>query len=69
MPKEGQIMTDPKPCPFCGSKAVVTKIIGINTLYGVYCSADENYCIKPSTRSYKTREEAVNIWNRRVYNE
>lgn len=59
-------MENLKPCPFCGSKAFVAEIIGINTLYAVFCPADEDYCIKPSTKYYKTREEAINAWNRRA---
>lgn len=60
-------MNEVEICPFCGSEATVAKIMVSDTLYAVYCSADENYCyIRPSTKVYKTREEAIKAWNRRV---
>ena len=56
---------DLKPCPFCGSNVTLTKVIGVNALYAVYCS-NENCYIQPSTKVCKSREEAIDAWNRRA---
>ena len=53
-------MTELKPCPFCGGEAEIR--VGYNHSY-VRCSTPECYV---RTRRYKTAEEAVGLWNRRV---
>lgn len=59
-------MTELKNCPFCGSKAVVHTS---NGLWGVACDGME--CIglllrSPGCCDYRTREKAIEMWNRRV---
>ena len=49
-----------KLCPFCGGEAEIR--VGYNHTY-VRCSTPECYV---RTRRYKTVEEAVESWNRRV---
>ena len=57
-------MSDLKPCPFCGHKAVI-----INTgnhfpkmFYRIVC---ESSCTMQG-KLYDTEEEAIEVWNRRT---
>lgn len=53
-----------KPCPFCGGKAHIQKLIAQQP-YFVEC--DNEFCIAGnSNASFKTEEEAAKAWNRRV---
>ena len=53
-------MTDKEPiyCPFCGNEEPLVKGGGYS--WGVYC----DLC-NATIKGYKTRETAVNQWNRR----
>lgn len=61
------------PCPFCGAEA---NLVDMNTEkdqcfipYWVQCAN----CLKcedmPMTAEYKTKEEAINAWNTRMFYE
>ena len=54
-----------KPCPFCGSKAVLRKKANLET-YIVECT--NGFC--PASymigNDYETEEEAVEVWNKRI---
>lgn len=52
-----------KPCPFCGGEA---KVFGNydDSDYHVNCTNDECGCYW--VNYYKTKEEAVEAWNRRI---
>ena len=56
-----------KPCPFCGFRAFAHKMPKIDG-YRAYCG-NEDCDIQPQTRLCYSREEAVEIWNKRVENE
>lgn len=48
-----------KPCPCCGGEAEYSEILGeCNSVYCTQCHL--------STKNYKTKKQAVAIWNRRV---
>ena len=54
-------------CPFCGREAVAECV---NGSWHVECADFDGDCdMKPHTRAYKTREEAIKAWNRRAPNE
>lgn len=48
-----------KPCPFCGSKAVVQPFMGY---WAVTCSG----CGGSVVGKYDKAKEAIKVWNRRV---
>ncbi len=59
---------DLKPCPFCGGKAVISKIVG---LWIVGCNHDF-LCygnINHVTLLHITQEQAIEAWNRRADDE
>lgn len=61
-----------KPCPFCGGKAgiIVRPCIGYSkrsrgsVQYIAQC--DSKVCIGRTTKRYRSEEEAIEAWNRRV---
>lgn len=55
--QEENDMEDLKKCPFCGGKA---EIVGYKIFWVICkeCTAE--------TKSFDTREEAIDAWNRRV---
>lgn len=53
-----------KPCPFCGSKAVLYKYHWWGTAYGIECSQ-----CKGLIDRCLTKEEAIEAWNRRAKDE
>ena len=63
------MLSELKPCPFCGSENVSTNTVepppGFGELipirYGVFCST----CFG-GNRYYNTEQEAIAAWNRRV---
>jgi Lar family restriction alleviation protein len=62
-------VTDIKPCPFCGSEAIV---ITSSTIYwenyAVMCdgSKDGNCAGLGGSSKYDTEEEAIDKWNQRA---
>lgn len=54
------------PCPFCGKTDVKIQSIGGFPLYGFihFCNIN-GASITISSNLFSTREEAVNMWNRR----
>lgn len=56
-----------KPCPFCGSKAMVDSMYrhGKETLYQVTCSW-EGCQLQPMTEWYKDKGVVERAWNRRA---
>lgn len=59
-------MAELKPCPFCGSKATLHE--RTDGFY-VDCASQYRFCtVLPSTWIYKTEEDAIEAWNRRVDN-
>ena len=54
-------MTELKPCPFCGNKAMI-----FNSSFGYFVSC--NVC-EVETPAFEYRETAIEAWNRRVNNE
>lgn len=52
-----------KPCPFCGGEAKTG-----TTLFGIRSGLIFVYCKKcyASSLDYKTKEDAIEAWNRRV---
>lgn len=66
--EEEESMSDLKPCPFCGSEAVVNYKQALGT-WIVECT--NSYC--PASymigMDYDTKLEAVDAWNRRPNNE
>jgi hypothetical protein len=60
-------MNELKSCPFCGSRATLHE--RTDGFY-VDCAMKRGFCsVMPSTWVYKTEEEAINAWNRRVDND
>ena len=54
-----------KPCPFCGEEAVLDYFD--DDEWYVYCPNLEGDCeIRPSTKFYQTKQEAIDVWNRRA---
>lgn len=54
------------PCPSCGGKAKVSKF-GSKSAYGVWYNANCSKCgVAQTGVSRKTRQEAVEAWNRRA---
>ena len=53
-----------KPCPFCGGEAKIMKHLFNNqsTSYGVKCKR----CLAETFQFFKSREKAVEAWNRRA---
>ena len=60
-------MSDLKPCPFCGGEAEAIKAHHIfENPYVVICSNEK--CRASLGMFSKTKEEAIEAWNRRVDN-
>lgn len=62
-------MEDLKPCPFCGSKAILRKVAtGRNRSgYEYYVRCGNIHCpVYVNTCNRDTEDEAVEIWNRRA---
>ena len=60
--------TEPKNCPFCGSKAVILPAHYSETVVTIRC--DKAGCIgRRMTPFYLTREEAIDAWNKRANDE
>ena len=63
-----------KPCPFCGGKGM---LIDLNnsycyyfTPYFVQCKNGPEVCLKfPITDDYQTKNEAIEAWNNRIFDE
>lgn len=55
-----------KPCPFCGGKAIILQT-DTSYRYSKYF-ATCNSCGAEMPRVCRTREEAIEVWNRRVDN-
>lgn len=56
------------PCPFCGSEndvKVFSRISSGYKLYGIRCE-NRNCLVNAETVTFKTRDEAIATWNRRV---
>lgn len=59
------MMAELKPCPFCGSKAVIQR----NGSYHRVCCPNIQDCpIEPRTHWVLNQESAIKAWNRRVSN-
>lgn len=54
-------MTSIKPCPFCGSDAIMYR--GIKSGYRIQCT---NTDCKNSTARLRDKDEAIRRWNRRA---
>ena len=56
------------PCPFCGSEddvKVFSRISSGYKLYGIRC--ENRYClVNAETVTFKTKDKAIEAWNRRV---
>ena len=52
------------PCPFCGCEAYIQehKFVGYTSTFGVVCLD----CCAETRQFYRTKEEAIAAWNRRV---
>ena len=64
-------MNELKPCPFCGRKPSKVRehyVSGTALIYySVECKAKLTKCfVKPQTIYCKTKEEAIEAWNRRA---
>ena len=58
----------PLPCPFCGSEddvKVFSRISSGYKLYGIRCE-NKNCLVNAETVTFKTRDEAIAVWNKRV---
>lgn len=53
-----------KPCPFCGGKAVLLHTEGIYELSHFFVTC--NSCGVETPRVCRTKEQACEVWNRRV---
>lgn len=57
----------PLPCPFCGGKPHVGRVDYPRTAYYVMCFRTK--CpVKPSSTHFRTRGDAIAVWNRRANN-
>ena len=56
-----------KPCPFCGSKAVIYDHIhtGSECRYSVACADNGCYCSRLKNCTPMCKAEAISAWNRR----
>ena len=66
--KDGEMMSDLKPCPFCGSEPTIRIFRGKDgwrDRYAVLCRYDEGGCGAESGL-YHYESEAIKAWNRRV---
>lgn len=60
-------MPELKPCPFCGSIAVIYEyddVLGEH--YIVECKSENGCFVKPKTEWFDTKGMAIGAWNRRV---
>ena len=55
-------MSELQPCPFCGGDGEVQ--CGASCRFWVQCKDGCDVC--PHTRLFDTKQEAVDVWNRRV---
>ena len=55
----------PKPCPFCGSEAIL-KPIGMSRYAWYICCENPGCEVRPHTNAFKTPEDAIKDWNRRA---
>ncbi len=58
-----------KPCPFCGSEAMIVNDWSVGfqkEMYTVECTNDE--CTATINKMKETQDEVIKIWNRRVDN-
>ncbi len=53
-----------KPCPFCGGKPNLYK--GENGGFFHLCMIDGDAMVKIESRYFRSEEEAIKVWNRRV---
>jgi Lar family restriction alleviation protein len=63
--------TELKPCPFCGGKAELVKdrmALSFADSFFIRCDNADCY-VKPQTPHRLSKDDAVNIWNRRADNE
>lgn len=56
-----------KPCPFCGGEGQINKLFS-TWKWSVSCS-NVDCPVHPETEGTQIREEAAEIWNRRIANE
>lgn len=52
-----------KPCPFCGSDAIIVEVEGKSYPYKVQCLNDDCAC---KTDNFTKCEGAIKSWNKRV---
>lgn len=58
-----------KPCPFCGGKAGISKMPPpILYKYRIVCG-NPTCDLQPGTNWKQTKQEAIEVWNRRVNDE
>ena len=55
-------MNELKPCPFCGSEA----ILRVDSGYLFYIQCMNLACTARDTRWFKSEEEAIKAWNSRI---
>ena len=60
-------MSDLKPCPFCGDTYI--NIRRKKEGYNVGCNTVNCIACHVRTRVYKTEQDAIEAWNRRVQDE
>lgn len=58
------MMSELKPCPFCGGEGCLQEhiFVGYTNTYGVVCLD----CCAETRQFFRTREEAIEAWNRRT---
>lgn len=54
----------PLPCPFCGSEVEIGHP-PISSKYYIQCTKS-GCVVKPITKSYNSKEEAIAAWNKRI---
>lgn len=64
-------MAEPKPCPFCGRRAVVMRDYIEDSGYTVWETFHvlhwcDVFISQLRTRDYPTEQEAIDAWNRRA---
>lgn len=58
-----EVISELKPCPFCGGKAKLKHIKG----YGYYIRCDGVGCgLQVYTHPVKNKYKAIEVWNRRM---